>query len=375
MLSPLQISDPTKGVKNERESLLLRIKGLNITIPDLKPIFHDWTGISSLKISPWLDLLREKVQDRLEILGHDQSKLQRLEAADFALFTALWWPNAPSLAHLEVLAYLVIWLFTWDDEIDEPTGLYTDDAASAQNYRVHTLAFVGACLGLPGFSPSFKPHSRTVQSFDVIGLALAANYDESQRQRFFDEIARFMIASEEEQTCRLQGRVFTLEEYWPVRLGTSAVYIGSAAGEFSMGSSSPLPSDLMQCAAMRALWDETNIIISITNDLLSLRKEMRFDCIDSIVPLTFASTCDIHMALDLSIKALRASKTRFDEAAKTLLKEACYGKKSEEVTKQLEQFIEVQRSNCVGNLVWSLRTRRYNETDLLVEDGSQTFTL
>lgn len=285
-------------------------------------------------------------------LDFDGSKRQRLEAADFALFTALWWPDAPSLAHSEILAYIVIWLFTWDDEIDEPTGLYTDDAESAQKYRVDTLNFVGACLELPGFSPTFKPQSRIVQSFDVIGLSLAASYDTSQRQRFFDEIARFMAASEAEQTCRLQGRVFDLDEYWSVRLGTSAVYIGSAAGEFSMGSSSPIPSHLMQCSAMQALWDETNIIISITNDLLSLRKEMRLGCIDSIIPLTFASTRDIRMALELSITALRASKTRFEDAAKTLLQEARCNEDSEEFTRQLEQFIDVQRSNCVGNLVW-----------------------
>lgn len=67
MLSPLQVPDSTKlGAKSERESLLLRLKGQTITIPDLKPIFQDWSDINSQKISPWLELLRGKVHDRLE---------------------------------------------------------------------------------------------------------------------------------------------------------------------------------------------------------------------------------------------------------------------------------------------------------------------
>jgi hypothetical protein len=93
-----------------------------------------------------------------------------------------------------------------------------------------------------------------------------------------------MIASEAEQVCRLDGRLFTLDEYWPIRMGASAAYITSAASDFSMGCDSALPLEVMQCSAMKALWDETNIIISITNDNLSLRKETKLGCIDSIVP-------------------------------------------------------------------------------------------
>ncbi|ROV86801.1 hypothetical protein VMCG_10850 [Cytospora schulzeri] len=335
----------TSRVNNEREALLSSIKGQIITIPDLKPDFNDWKGIQSRHVSPWLEPLREKVRTRLEIFDFDKAKRDRLEAADFALFTSLWWPDTPSLAHSEILAYLVIWLFTWDDEIDEPTGAYTDDARGAQTYRDHTLQFVGACLGL--HEHGFRPQNRIVQSFDAIGNAMSASYDLCQRQRFFDEIARFMMASEAEQVCRLHGRLFTLEEYWQVRMGTSAVYIGSAAGEFSMGCSSPLPLEVMQCSAMKALWDETNIIISITNDLLSLRKEMKLGCIDSIVPLTFAVTKDLQVASSAVLTSLRASKKRFDEAASMLsMGDSSWTEVESGVQKQIERFIQVQRSNC-----------------------------
>ncbi|KUI73482.1 hypothetical protein VM1G_09147 [Cytospora mali] len=107
-----------------------------------------------------------------------------------------------------------------------------DDARNAQAYRDRTLHFVSACLGL--LEPDFHPQNRIVQSFDMIGSALSTSYNKSQRQQFYDEIAQFMEASEMEQSYRLQDRIFTLEEYWPVRMGNSAVYATSAVGEFSM---------------------------------------------------------------------------------------------------------------------------------------------
>ncbi|CAJ2509230.1 Uu.00g142560.m01.CDS01 [Anthostomella pinea] len=230
-------------------------------------------------------------------LNFGGEKQRRLELADFALFTALWWPEAP-LAQLEVLAYLAIWLFTWDDEIDEPSGSYAEDISGAQAYRDSTLHFI-------------------VQSFDVIGSALRASYDANQCQRFYDEISRFMTASRLEQDTRMRGDVPTLNEYWNFRLGTSAVYIGTAPAVYSL--SLRLPSDLMQSEPMQALWRETNVTISITNDLVSLRKEIKSGCIDSMVPLLFASLGDIEKAVSESVTCLRTAKLQFDQAAHLLL--------------------------------------------------------
>jgi hypothetical protein len=262
---------------------------------------------------------------------------------------------------------------------------------------------VGHCLGLNSTSSSLsgednhgdalRPQNEIVQSFDVIGSALRASYNRNQCQRFHDEMARFMAASEDEQAGRLTGHIPSLDEYWRFRLGTSAVYIGSAAGEYSI--SSRIPDTLMRSdAAMQAIWDETNVIISITNDLLSLRKEMQLDCIDSIVPLVFASTGDVQRAVSEAVGALRAARERFDAAADELLARRY---EDEEIRSQVDQFIEVQRSNCVGNLVWrwaspsflgpgsgqrrsadlfySLETLRYKMGELTSEDGSQTFIL
>lgn len=100
---------------------------------------------------------------------------------------------------------------------------------------------------------------------------------------------------------------------------------------------------------MRALWGETNTIVSITNGLLSLKKETVLGCVDSIVSLTFAQTNDIAKSIFETVVALRASKDRFDEAAKAPMAEVVGEYYLE---RQIKRFVEVQRSNCVGNIAW-----------------------
>ncbi|KAI8954414.1 hypothetical protein F4801DRAFT_502361 [Xylaria longipes] len=116
---------------------------------------------------------------------------------------------------------------------------------------------------------------------------------------------------------------------------------------------------------------QTSIIVSITNDLLSMRKETERGCIDSLISLAFTSSDDTETVISQSIQALQDAKEQFERAATELIREAGQENCSEEVQK----FIEVQRSNCVGNLVWSLQTKRYNMVEVMNEDGSHIFTL
>jgi hypothetical protein len=109
--------------------------------------------------------------------------LRKLKLADFGTFAALWWPTAP-LKQLKILAFLVIWLFTWDDELDEPSGSFADDFEAAQRYRAETARFVRYCLGVHdegkhegvnGQSPA--PVNAIVESFRSIGEGFCRYYD------------------------------------------------------------------------------------------------------------------------------------------------------------------------------------------------------
>jgi hypothetical protein len=92
------------------------------------------------------------------------------------LFAASWWPKA-GYEELKVLLFLTIWLFTWDDEVDEPTGAYSEDLASAEQYRAQTIEFVFECLGLHIPSSTLaQPTNNIIASFRDIGRQLVKDY-------------------------------------------------------------------------------------------------------------------------------------------------------------------------------------------------------
>jgi len=62
----VETSTTKRKTSNPREGLLLSIKGQIAHIPNLKPLFADWKGISCRYISPWVEPLREKVRERLQ---------------------------------------------------------------------------------------------------------------------------------------------------------------------------------------------------------------------------------------------------------------------------------------------------------------------
>ncbi|GAB1210419.1 hypothetical protein APSETT445_009211 [Aspergillus pseudonomiae] len=111
-------------------------------------------------------------------------KATKLKRCDFAHLAATRWPLA-GFKELYILAFLSLWLVTWDDQIDDDTkDSLSNDFEAAEQYRRETLYFVAQCLdldlteGLPrSYNDSiFVPDDPIVQSFDVIGEALRDAY-------------------------------------------------------------------------------------------------------------------------------------------------------------------------------------------------------
>jgi hypothetical protein len=98
------------------------------------------------------------------------------QTSDFAFFAATWWPKA-GYKELRVLLFLAIWLFTWDDEVDEPSGAYSGSLSGAEQYRMQTTDLVLECLGLriPSSAPA-EPTNKIIASFRDIGDELAKLY-------------------------------------------------------------------------------------------------------------------------------------------------------------------------------------------------------
>ncbi|PVH82633.1 terpenoid synthase [Cadophora sp. DSE1049] len=423
---------------DQRQLLLDSIRGKTVTIPNLRPIFEKYT----CAVNPNYEAMIPVVNSRLESLVPNEKRLAKLKTADFALFASNWWPNA-EFRELRIVTFLAIWLFLWDDALDEPTGEYADNFEAAQVYRSETEQFLADCLGLctskeistvvtyPAFDnlmgfgmyvkkmlleyflgvspeekrtvkPSsgffgsvkilgnqvksavrwtlgmktakkvFPPPSShpIIESFRVIGDELKLAYTVEQRQNFFEDMKFYIATTETEQRYKLDGKIPTLEEYWEARMGTSAVAACLAMIELVHHIKGPYRST--NHPTLKNLSDESNIIVVIANDMLSLKKEIVQKQIDSLIPLSVPVYGDVQEAIDQAHIDLLAAVARFDAEAEKILS----GPNTTDMSdSELRLFVEGCRNCWVGNFNWSLCTGRYGLGAIDQKNGSFSLSL
>lgn len=252
------------------------------------------------------------------------------------------------------MTYLAVWLFTWDDEIDLNDGTMWDEFGAAQVYRDQTLAYVRYSLGIDEGSPEVD--SPIILNFAPIGAALKKAYTLEQRKMVYKEMQFFMNMSEKEQRLRLSGTIPSIDEFWRYRLGSSAVTVCLALNEFSWETMS-LPLEFYDDEDVKSIIRYTNTIISATNDLLSIKKEIKRDAIDSLIPIIFYHVGDIQMAVREVVAFIAAEIKNMDEAADSLFRR--YELADGNMRRQVKDFVDGCKHYTTGNLTWSLETNRY----------------
>ncbi len=103
---------------------------------------------------------------------------------------------------------------------------------AAQTFRRDTLLFIEHCLGLSSTeSEAPLPPSQGVATFTELGDLLKAQYSITQRKRWFHEASFFFNMVKVEQEYIIADQVPTLEDFWTMRMGSSAVGQSNALGE------------------------------------------------------------------------------------------------------------------------------------------------
>ncbi|QKX52974.1 uncharacterized protein TRUGW13939_00045 [Talaromyces rugulosus] len=260
-LSPIS----TTETRVTRKQVLAALRTQRIPVPDLIPLFSHWPS----KVSPELDKLRKDVDTWLNTFSLPSKALDAFRSSDFGHFGATWWPYASDFTRLRIVTYVAIWLFIWDDEIDNATGSMWEDWESAQKFRLDTIQYVEYCLGLaPEDQKDPEPRSSIIRGFEVIGVTIRDSCSLTQRKMVFDEMKEFMKQSEQEQHIRLNNdRLPSVAEFWNYRLGASAVFICLAINEYAYGDME-LPVEIFGDADMKEIWQLTNIIISASGSFL-----------------------------------------------------------------------------------------------------------
>jgi hypothetical protein len=105
-----------------------------------------------------------------------------LKRGDYALLSAMWWPRAEA-TRLQTVTFWFLWLFTWDDEIDQSTSALFINLDDANKFREESFHYVRYCLGVPNEDThKFQfddnpPKNKIIHSLDVIGAELREVYN------------------------------------------------------------------------------------------------------------------------------------------------------------------------------------------------------
>lgn len=374
-----------------RSEIISSLQGQSFILPDFDAIHYAWPVVTS----PHLAALRAYVNARVDTLLSRPSSFQypkparkakEIKAIDFGYMVCQWWPRA-SVEVLQVLACYMIWTFIWDDEIDTDHGSLGSDLEGAKQYRTTTLQYFLEELALIPKPERSEPLTTNllITSFDVIINAVLKT-PRKQRERLYTEVEYWINTTEIEQVRRsTESNVRSFDEYMPLRMGTAgyrpcAVLYDILTGQVfdSIAPTCGVPvSYTPECIpsptsltstdkAMDTMLTQTTLLIAITNDIFSARKEIADGAPDNTIPALWLASRNLTTAVDTAVEILKTAIVDF-EAAERNLKENCAANSLETLT--MIAFIESLKTNVTGHEEWSMRCRRYGLQDRVGEKG------
>ncbi|RGP61196.1 terpene synthase [Fusarium sporotrichioides] len=293
----------------------------------------------------------------------------RRKRDDIAKLTCLWYPQARK-REMEALALYTTWLVCWDDAVDANEGDLAGDFARAECWRRQTLGMVHEGLAVDGMCARGADGDPINDVFRDFGSRICETASRDQRRVLYDEIQLFTASCAAEQELRLASRVPDYESYMKLRIGTVGGRMLCSLVPYA--TQEGLPQAVLSSAEVHRLWTQVCVLLSLLNDLLSLKKELQTGCVINAV----AAIMEPNMTLDMVVAELEArmrmAVSEFDDAASKLIE----GMEVEgEMRFLVEKYVEGCRCIVTGTLEFTLTSPRYSISKLVQEDGSLKITL
>ncbi|EPS43319.1 hypothetical protein H072_2687 [Dactylellina haptotyla CBS 200.50] len=340
------------------------LKGQTLRFPDIDGLFKHWpTGFN-----PHYEVLRQVQDAELYKLLGPGKRYEALLAADCAFHSASWWPNA-TFDSLRVVSALVAFLYIWDNEIDSPEfSNISSDLDAGEGFRERTIEHMRKYLAeeLPERGVRSEQVEMAIASFNPVGEAVGFRLSRLQRKLFLEENIRFVRATGDEQRMELGGRAPSIDDYMQIRMGTSGVAALSALTEYMMQVD--LGDEIRNDPDIQSIYKENNSIISLVNDIFSLRKELAFPFYCNAVAVLYHEHRSLQTAVDETYRLVATSVLNLEVAAERLFQ------KYPDRRNDLEGFVYAAKTMCTGNITWSRMTRRY-KLGIDRFDGTTSITL
>ncbi|KAF6815095.1 hypothetical protein CSOJ01_03732 [Colletotrichum sojae] len=357
------------SLPHDAQGMTRSLRGQTIHVPDLREILKNWPVQSSIHY----ERLSPVVRGAFDRMVNNSTLRQKYHKANYARFVSLYYPH-PDWNQIKTLSLFITWLFCWDDALDQQSvSSLSSDLSKAKAYRNNTIQVTKEAIGLLPGGSGVKCDNVNAE-LKLVGCELQKAYSLEQRQIFMAQMQHYIENCDKEQSLRLQGTLPDMGSYREIRDGTAGVWLLCALIEF--GLSENLPENVRYMDEIQTIWAETSRAIWITNDILSLKKEIPRDdsaaeSIVSAVPILMAEEGKSpQQAVDALIAELSVSFASFEAAACVLAEAAGEGGRQ-----MVQKYCDASRCMVTGSIQFTYESTRYQLAGCLNDDGSLDITL
>ncbi|KAF4344578.1 epi-isozizaene synthase [Fusarium beomiforme] len=296
----------------------------------------------------------------------------RLTKANLAEQLAGWYPYA-SREKLEVLTSFQVWMFIVDDLLDQYSIVEQFDYKKLQALLDDCVDYVEKSLGVS--SQEIDPSTRyldhdAVLSFEEYASNIRRTYSNNPgyRKRIAKEAIATLKAYQKEAFNRKNAHVPSLEEYLGYRDASSCMMQVVTNMEFANGLD--LPEFVMESKEIRELQQATVASMWATNDMVSMRKEIREGFVENIVVLLAHG--NMQRGIDASLEKLQNEIDRVNKATDDLARRYA----GEPFERDIALLAKNCKNACLAGWHWSVKTPRYCLHDIEPdENGGFNFTI
>ncbi|KAF4990036.1 hypothetical protein FGRMN_8737 [Fusarium graminum] len=181
--------------------------------------------------------------------------------------------------------------------------------------------------------------------FRDFGSRICETAQKDQRRLVHDEIQSFTESCAAEQGLRLAGHVPDFESYMKLRIGTVGGRMLCSLVPYA--TQEILPRALPPAPEVNQIWTQVCILLTLLNDMLSLKKELRTDCVINAVVAMMEPDMTLDVVVTRLEERMRLAVREFDDAAQILFEKAKF---REDLKPLVMRYVDGCRAIVTGTL-------------------------
>ncbi|KAF2704365.1 terpenoid synthase [Pleomassaria siparia CBS 279.74] len=346
------------------ESLFEDLEGAVLVVPAISTLCPDWP----LGINPHLDSIQNDFWDWVHRWFKEdkiRKKISKLNAPGFA---AMNYPDA-AREQLLTMAKLIAWYFPWDDAIDDGSLDYKPEAT--MQYHADTIACVEQSLSWDPVTQRNPHPNPAIQSFWDLGNDIRARGTPETNEQFKWAQCAFITSSIESQMERELTEPVSVEQYLTRRERNIAVFPLLSLIYYNYQLVIPEEYSFKKNKHMNRMWRLLARMGIISNDMLSLWREIMHGQFESLIPLLmYHNNLQAQEAMALAGDMLHECYNNFNQVELEL-----YNEVPAELRPTMKRYVKACKDLIVCNLHWSYGLKRYMDEGMLQSDGRVIFPI